>query len=46
MLAYADATMLLPETLSYEQAAPISVPVSRFGLACGWRSRSPESVLL
>ena len=23
MLAYADATMLLPETLSYEQAAPI-----------------------
>jgi alcohol dehydrogenase len=45
MLAYADATMLLPETLSYEQAAPIFCAGYTVWSGLRWAQPQPEERL-
>lgn len=46
MLAFADATMLIPDALSYEQAAPISARDTPCGAGCDWPILSRTSGLL
>jgi D-arabinose 1-dehydrogenase-like Zn-dependent alcohol dehydrogenase len=43
MPAHASATMLIPDSVSYEQAAPVSALATRYGADCAGPTPSPAS---